>query len=572
MRQIVTMDNKKCKGCNRCVRVCPIPEANVAYLDNGQVKVEINPDKCITCGACLEVCQHEARSYADDTERFFADLERGLPITLMVAPSFRTNFDNGESMLAWLRSMGVSTVVDVSLGADICTWAHIRYIEQKSPRTLITQPCPAIVGYVQKHRAEMIDMLSPVHSPMLCTAVFLRKYLHNTDKIAALSPCAAKKNEFDETGAVSYNVTFKRLAEYIQQRGIGIPEAPFTFDHVTSSMGRIYAMPGGLKENVEYYLGKKVRVDKSEGQSVVYRHIDSFAQENADDLPALFDVLNCPEGCNVGTGCLHEKSVFRINRVMDEQRQAALQKYQKSDDAQMTKLFSLFDDKLKLSDFVRSYASKPVKPIDYSQEDVEQAFQRLGKTTEEQRSHNCYACGCDTCYEMAVRIAKDIDVPENCMEKTRQDILHEHEAFTLEQSNSFDNLHRISKELEDIKKLFGDVLNDVGNVGDAIEQFNKMAQLVNDMSMQTQILSLNASVEAARAGAAGKGFAVVAQAIRDLATQSKKSVDEVADTSSYAKKTIDDITQVSGDVDASLLKVADYVERITRVMSSVRET
>jgi iron only hydrogenase large subunit-like protein len=570
--QIISTDFAKCKGCNRCVRVCPIPEANVVYLDDGQVKVRINSEKCITCGACLEVCQHKARNYADDTERFFADLERGASITLMVAPSFRTNFENGASILAWLRSLGVSTVVDVSLGADICTWAHIRYIEEKSPGTLMTQPCPAIVEYVQKHRAELIDMLSPVHSPLLCTAVFLRKYLHNTDKIAALSPCVAKKNEFDETGSVSYNITFKKLAEYIEQRGISIPDAPFAFDHVTSSLGRIYAMPGGLKENVEYYLGKSVRVDKSEGQSVVYRHIDSFAEEDEGNLPALFDVLNCPEGCNAGTGCMRDHSFFRINRVMDEQRHSAMDTYKKSDEAQMTKLFSLFDDKLKLSDFLRSYSAKHIVPIDYSPEDVELSFEQLGKTTDEQKSHNCYACGCDTCYEMAVRIAKGINVPENCMEKTRQDILHEHKAFVHERNKSFDNLNRISDELEDIKKLFENVLKDVGNVGDAIEQYNKMAHLVNEMAMQTQILSLNASVEAARAGAAGKGFAVVAQAIRDLASQSKLSVDEVADTSAYASKTIEAITQASGDVDASLLKVADYVEKISRAMRTVRET
>jgi len=572
MTELITTDSTICQGCNRCVRVCPIPEANVAYLEDNRIKVKINPEKCITCGACLEICQHGARSYADDTDRFFADIDRGLPITLMVAPSFRTNFDNGGSILAWLRSLGVSTIVDVSLGADICTWAHIRYIQEKSPRTLLTQPCPAVVEYIQKHRTELIDTLSPVHSPMLCTAVYLKKYMRNTEKIAALSPCVAKRNEFDETGAISYNVTFKRLAEYIKQRGIDIHEAPFAFDHVTSSLGRIYAMPGGLKENVEYYLGKSVRVDKSEGQSVVYRCIDSYADEDEQNLPVLFDVLNCAEGCNAGTGCTRENSVFRINRVMDEQRQGAMRKYQKSEDAQMTKLFSLFDEKLSLPDFIRRYVAKPVTELKYTPENVEHAFEQLGKTTEEQRAHNCYACGCDTCHEMAVRIAKGINVPENCIEKTRQDILREHEAFIHERSSSFDNLHRISEELEDVKKLFEDVLNGVGNVGDAIEQYNKMAQLVNDMAMQTQILSLNASVEAARAGAAGKGFAVVAQAIRDLAMQSKKSVDEVADTNSYAKKTIEAITHASGDVDTSLLKVADYVEQITHAMSKVKET
>ncbi len=570
MRDIIITDPLKCEGCNRCVRVCPIHEANIAYLENGTIKVKIDTEKCITCGACLEVCQHEARTFSDDTERFFADIERGDAITLMVAPSFRSNFANGEAILAWLKSQGVTTVVDVSLGADICTWAHIRYIEEHNPRALITQPCPAIVAYVEKHRPELVALLSPVHSPMLCTAVFLRKYLHNTEKIAVLSPCVAKKNEFDETHIVSYNVTFKRLAEYMSQKGIEVPDAPFEFDHVASSLGRLYAMPGGLKENLEYYIGKAVRVDKSEGQNTVYTHIDEFARELESNLPAIFDVLNCQDGCNAGTGCLKDQSVFHINRVMDEQRQSAMAMYEKTDEAQMTKLFALFDKKLKLTDFVRSYTAQPVTPIFYTEDDVEQAYKQLGKTTPEQRSHNCYACGCEACSDLAVRIAKGINVPENCMEKTRQDILREHEAFIGERHNSFENLNRIQTELQDIKTQFEMVLADVANVGEAIEQYNKMARMVNDMALQTQILSLNASVEAARAGAAGKGFAVVAQAIRDLATQSRESVKEVTDASAFATKTIEAITQASGSVDASLLKAADYVEEITRAMGGLK--
>jgi hypothetical protein len=425
------------------------------------------------------------------------------------------------------------------------------------------------VEYVQKHSAGLIHQLSPVHSPMLCAAVYIRKYLHNTDKIAALSPCVAKKNEFDETGQVSYNVTFKRIAEYIEDNHIKIPYAPFSFDHVTASLGRIYSMPGGLKENVEYYLGKKIRVDKAEGQNVVYRQIDSFAQENEENLPGIFDVLNCAEGCNAGTGCLKNHSLFRINRVMEQQRQGAMESYQKSDEAQMTALFTIFDDKLNVADFLRSYTIKPVPRIHITEQDVAHAFHQLGKTTEEQRTHNCYACGCETCRDMAVRIAKQINVPENCMEKSRQEILSEHAAFIQERSNSFENLHHISAELEEIKELFDKVLKDVGNVGSVIEQYNKMAQLVNDMAMQTKILSLNAAVEAARAGAAGKGFAVVAQAIRDLATQSQQTVGDVADTSAYAGRTIAAITQASGNVDVSLRNAADYVEKITSGMNSV---
>lgn len=567
MKETIVTDISKCKGCNRCINVCPVSEANIAFLDRGEIKVRIDADKCIACGACLEACQHEARSYLDDTERFFNDLKRGIKISAIVAPAFRSNFSDGGSVLAWLKTLGVNLIMDVSLGADICTWAHIRYIERNRPKTLITQPCPAIVSYIEKYRTGLISKLSPVQSPMLCTAVFLKKYMNVTDKIAAISPCAAKSNEFSELGFDGYNVTFKKLNEYINKNHIFIPHSDFRFDNINSSLGKIYAMPGGLKENIEFYLGKSLRIDRSEGQSVVYKQIDDFAKEDSGNLPAVFDVLNCPEGCNMGTGCNQKSSVFRINRIMDEQREANGKLYQKTIEMQFTRLFKLFDENLRIDDFTRRYKSHYINEIPCSNADIEQAFIRLGKTTEEQRAHNCYACGSRTCREMAVRIAKNINVPENCVEKARQNIMRERRAFLDEQNRSIENLDCISSEAEDIRELFSNVLTDLSNVENLIEQYNKMVHIVNDIVLQTQLLSLNAAVEAARAGEAGRGFSVVANAIRDLAKQSQESVSDITDTHLFAKKTISAITDAGSNVDKFIIKISDYIDKISASMS-----
>ncbi len=567
MKSIIVTDAQKCQGCNRCLRVCPVSEANVAYLDHGQVKVRIDERKCIACGACLQACQHEARSFADDTERFFADLSHGEKISIIVAPAFKANFRNWSSILAWLKKKGVSIIADVSFGADICTWAHIRYIQQQHPRTLITQPCPAIVGYIEKYHPALLDKLSPVHSPMLCTAVYIKDYMKVPGKIAALSPCVAKSNEFEETQLVQYNVTFKRLAQYIEDHRIIIPDASFEFDHITSSLGRVYSMPGGLKENVEHYLGKKIRVDKSEGQSVVYKNLDLFAEEREENLPVLFDVLNCAEGCNVGTGCNHEQSIFNINQVMDTQRQTALETYPKASADEMDALFADFDSRFKVTSFIRRYQKKPVSEITYTDEAVEDAFMKLGKQTEEQRTHNCYACGNETCRDMAICIAKGISIPENCMEKSRQDILREHEAFINERQDSTEKISHISAEVEEIGKLFAGVLSGVSGMSDTIEQYNKMTKLINDIALQTQILSINASIEASNAGAAGKGFAVISQAIRELAAKSQQATGDIGKTSSGAQNTISNIVKASDEVDKSIRTVSSYIEEITASIS-----
>ena len=95
MRKLITNDLEKCVGCNRCIRVCPVEEANIAYIENNETKVRIDGDKCIACGACLTACQHDSRGFVDDTERFFEDLAKGEAISVFCAPASRASLRLG---------------------------------------------------------------------------------------------------------------------------------------------------------------------------------------------------------------------------------------------------------------------------------------------------------------------------------------------------------------------------------------------------------------------------------------------------------------------------------------------
>ena len=125
--------NDKCVGCNKCVTVCSCLGACVAIMDeNGNNRIHVDGTKCIACGACFDVCEHNAREYRDDTERFFEDLKRGEPISLLLAAAFKANYpEEYETVLGGLKQMGINRMISVSFGIpELCgkksfPWRHL---------------------------------------------------------------------------------------------------------------------------------------------------------------------------------------------------------------------------------------------------------------------------------------------------------------------------------------------------------------------------------------------------------------------------------------------------------------
>lgn len=260
-----------CVGCNACVRACPLNEANVSQKINGKTVISINETNCIHCGACTKACSHHARYYDDDTEAFFRDLANGSRITVMVAPSVKVAFENNwRQVLSFVRKSGAEKIYDVSFGADICTYMHLKAVAEKRVDKIISQPCAAITDYILKYRHELIPYLSPVHSPILCGAVYIKKYIGDNNPIAVISPCIAKKTEFEDTGLVKYNITFAELRKYIKNNRINLPDNSFEFDGLPSYSGAIYPIPGGLKECL-LAMNPNLTIISSEGVPKVYR-------------------------------------------------------------------------------------------------------------------------------------------------------------------------------------------------------------------------------------------------------------------------------------------------------------
>lgn len=607
---MIIFDPAKCVSCNNCVRVCPSVEANmVEHDENGKAIFNINPDKCISCGACVKVCSHKSRTYADDTERFWEDLKKGVKIVGICAPAIKVSFDGcWRGVLEYIQKNGVEKIYDVSFGADICTWAHIRYLEKHPGEKLISQPCPAIVNYMRKFCQESLKHLSPVQSPMLCTAIYLKKYLGETAKIVAFSPCIAKRDEFIETGIIDYNVTFERLGELLERNGVDFDKlmktrSNFEFAGAGGQMGAIYPRPGGLKACLELE-NPHLNVITSEGTDSVYKNLSMYAQVNERDLPDVFDVLSCDKGCGSGPAIGKQMSIYRMSGIMNGIEKYNRTKRVKFDRKHRDKQFLQFDKMLKIEDFVRQYKPDDITEISVTDEQIDEMLTKMGKHTDTERNYNCHSCGFATCREMATAILKGVSDISSCRQymqlqadNHRRHIEEENKSIaevTVElkqvvanltenigevktaaghiselNSTNFDQISGLSDILGELLKLNDNINDAIQSINESVAGFSETTQNVSEIARKINILSINASIEAARAGEAGKGFAVVAHEVGNLAGHSQTAVTEAEESNQLV---FGDINTVNTILKTVTEKMDEIRQMMTRVSDNITTT
>ena len=436
---IFTNDN--CVGCNKCINACSAMGACVSSDadENGRSRIDVDASRCVACGACFDACEHNAREYNDDTDSFLNDLKAGEPISLLIAPSFQANYpDEYERVLGGLKALGVNHIINVAFGADITTWGYLKYIKENDFAGGISQPCPAVVTYIEKYLPQLIPNLFPVQSPLMCAAIYARNEMGIKDRFAFLSPCIAKKLEIDDPaneGLVSYNVTFNHLMKRVREDNLyGKPVK----DEVEYGLGSIYPMPGGLKDHVKWFLGDGAFIRQLEGERHMYEYLKAHAQNIVDrDIPFLFiDALNCENGCLCGTATDPElastdKALFTLLKIREEIKKdkgdsAVSRELHPSERLKaLNRQFSSLD----LNDYLRTYTdlSEECAVLFPDSDSLESIFVSMGKETQESRNINCSSCGYNTCLDMATAIFNGFNHRENCVHYLKSTVEEEHQ-------------------------------------------------------------------------------------------------------------------------------------------------
>ncbi|GLS27642.1 methyl-accepting chemotaxis protein [Marinibactrum halimedae] len=134
--------------------------------------------------------------------------------------------------------------------------------------------------------------------------------------------------------------------------------------------------------------------------------------------------------------------------------------------------------------------------------------------------------------------------------------------------HALEKVQRSSDEMEQLVKEMSKASDVVKEVGDDVENIGAILQVIESIAEQTNLLALNAAIEAARAGEQGRGFAVVADEVRNLASKTQGSTEEIQQMISKLQTGSRSAVQV---MEQSIKRSSAAEESVTETSSALNE-
>jgi methyl-accepting chemotaxis protein len=152
----------------------------------------------------------------------------------------------------------------------------------------------------------------------------------------------------------------------------------------------------------------------------------------------------------------------------------------------------------------------------------------------------------------------------------------ESESFTQKmREDAMDSKETVLVASNSVQELLGEVdeaSNNVESMQKSTRQIAEVLKIIGAIADQTNLLALNAAIEAARAGEQGRGFAVVADEVRALAAKTQNSTSEINDVISTLELGVDTVVSAMGRTKERCHEAAENTQKVTQKIDNMNES